>query len=80
MNTVNILSTETDKLVTERHGPHCPECGSSSRVIDARPVKDSSYRRRRECLLNPAHRFTTYERIERRPPRWAEKYEWTGVA
>jgi transcriptional repressor NrdR len=44
----------------------CPKCNSvEDRVIDSRPWKDGAViRRRRECLTC-AHRFTTYEQIER---------------
>lgn len=42
----------------------CPECGSSTRVIDSRCKGPSATRRRRLCL-NPkcGHRVTTVERI-----------------
>ena len=45
---------------------YCSKCGSiEDRVIDSRLSKDGrSIRRRRECVLC-AHRFTTYEEIER---------------
>ena len=44
----------------------CTKCGSlEDKVIDSRTSKDgTSIRRRRECL-ECAHRFTTYEQIER---------------
>lgn len=44
----------------------CPKCGSQEdKVIDSRTWKDGAViRRRRECL-QCAHRFTTYEEIER---------------
>ncbi|HEX4084558.1 MAG TPA: transcriptional regulator NrdR [Chthoniobacteraceae bacterium] len=44
----------------------CPKCGSlEDKVIDSRVSKDGgSIRRRRECIAC-AHRFTTYEEIER---------------
>lgn len=46
----------------------CPFCGDSdSKVIDSRPVQDSSVvRRRRECF-HCHKRFTTYERLEEMP-------------
>ncbi len=46
----------------------CPYCGfEESKVIDSRPVEDSSaIRRRRECI-KCEKRFTTYEKIERVP-------------
>lgn len=45
---------------------HCSKCGSlEDKVIDSRLSKDGrSIRRRRECV-SCAHRFTTYEEIER---------------
>ncbi|MDZ4816097.1 MAG: transcriptional regulator NrdR [Verrucomicrobiota bacterium] len=44
----------------------CPKCGhQDDKVIDSRASKDGdSIRRRRECL-KCAHRFTTYEEVER---------------
>jgi len=44
----------------------CSKCGNiEDKVVDSRAAKDgSSIRRRRECLAC-AHRFTTYEVIER---------------
>ena len=46
----------------------CPNCdGSNSRVIDSRlTTAEDATRRRRECE-DCQYRFTTYERIERRP-------------
>ncbi len=46
----------------------CPNCdGSNSRVIDSRlTTAEDATRRRRECE-ECQYRFTTYERIERRP-------------
>lgn len=46
----------------------CPSCDSvSTKVVDTRPARDGrAVRRRRECL-GCGTRFTTYERIERRP-------------
>lgn len=42
------------------HGPECPECHQrSSSVIDSRPVKDGTHKRRRQCQCG--NRFTTYE-------------------
>ncbi|MBV8969675.1 MAG: transcriptional repressor NrdR [Verrucomicrobia bacterium] len=48
----------------------CPKCSNlEGRVIDSRAAKSgSAIRRRRECLAC-AHRFTTYEEIERRDLR-----------
>ena len=45
---------------------HCSKCGSlEDKVIDSRLSKDGrAIRRRRECVAC-AHRFTTYEEIER---------------
>ncbi len=45
---------------------HCSKCGSlEDKVIDSRLSKDGrAIRRRRECV-GCAHRFTTYEEIER---------------
>ena len=47
---------------------HCPVCGEpDSRVIDSRVADGGSgVRRRRECT-RCLKRFTTYERIERKP-------------
>lgn len=44
----------------------CPKCGGQDdKVIDSRASREgSTIRRRRECLAC-AHRFTTYEEIER---------------
>ena len=44
----------------------CPKCGhGDDRVIDSRTSRDGkTIRRRRECL-KCAHRFTTYEEIEK---------------
>lgn len=44
----------------------CPHCnGQDSKVIESREASESgAIRRRRECL-KCAHRYTTYERIER---------------
>ena len=44
----------------------CPKCGGQDdKVIDSRASKEgATIRRRRECL-GCAHRFTTYEEIER---------------
>lgn len=45
----------------------CIFCGnSSSKVIDSRYLKDTSIRRRRECL-KCGKRFTTYETAETNP-------------
>lgn len=46
----------------------CPYCGyEESKVVDTRPSEEGeSIRRRRECFACKA-RFTTYERVERRP-------------
>lgn len=41
---------------------NCPTCGDESHVIDSRPAKQRSIRRRRQC--GRGHRFTTYERME----------------
>jgi transcriptional repressor NrdR len=45
---------------------YCSKCGSlEDKVVDSRLAKDGrSIRRRRECI-GCAHRFTTYEEIER---------------
>ena len=47
---------------------HCPVCGEpDSRVIDSRVADGGSgVRRRRECP-KCLKRFTTYERLERKP-------------
>lgn len=47
----------------------CPSCGyADSRVIDSRGAHEGeAIRRRRECE-ECGRRFTTYERIEERPP------------
>lgn len=46
----------------------CPDCGQDDdHVVDSRPQPDgASIRRRRECRACGS-RFTTFERIERRP-------------
>lgn len=45
----------------------CIFCGNSdSKVVDSRYLKDSSIRRRRECL-RCGKRFTTYETVESNP-------------
>lgn len=45
----------------------CIFCGSNdSKVVDSRDLKDSSIRRRRECL-HCGKRFTTYEVVESNP-------------
>lgn len=45
----------------------CIFCGNSdSKVVDSRYLKDSSIRRRRECLVC-GKRFTTYETVESNP-------------
>jgi len=45
----------------------CIFCGNNdSKVIDSRYLKDSSIRRRRECL-KCGKRFTTYETVENSP-------------
>ena len=45
----------------------CIFCGNSeSKVVDSRYLKDSSIRRRRECL-KCGKRFTTYETVENSP-------------
>ena len=48
------------------HKMYCSKCGSlEDKVIDSRLSKDGrAIRRRRECV-SCAHRFTTYEEIER---------------
>ncbi len=47
---------------------HCPACSyPDTKVIDSRLVDDGvAVRRRRECL-DCRHRFTTYERINKKP-------------
>lgn len=47
---------------------HCANCeGKSTKVLDSRPIEDGhAIRRRRECE-NCGFRFTTFERIEKRP-------------
>lgn len=41
----------------------CPGCGNRrSAVVDARPVPDGRFRRRR-CCMNCELRFTTYEQV-----------------
>lgn len=45
----------------------CIFCGNSeSKVVDSRYLKDTSIRRRRECLAC-GKRFTTYETVETNP-------------
>ncbi len=45
----------------------CIFCGNpNSKVVDSRYLKDTSIRRRRECL-NCGKRFTTYESVENNP-------------
>lgn len=45
----------------------CIFCGNKeSKVVDSRYLKDSSIRRRRECL-KCGKRFTTYETVENNP-------------
>ena len=45
----------------------CIFCGNiDSKVVDSRYLKDSSIRRRRECLVC-GKRFTTYETVETNP-------------
>ena len=45
----------------------CIFCGyNDSKVVDSRYLKDTSIRRRRECL-NCGKRFTTYETVETNP-------------
>ncbi len=45
----------------------CIFCGNQeSKVVDSRYLKDTSIRRRRECLAC-AKRFTTYETVETNP-------------
>ena len=45
----------------------CIFCGNTeSKVVDSRYLKDSSIRRRRECL-SCGKRFTTYETVESSP-------------
>ncbi len=53
---------------------YCPKCSSlEDKVIDSRLSKDGrSIRRRRECLAC-AHRFTTYEEVERTELRVAKR-------
>ncbi len=44
---------------------NCQRCGSDTKVLDTRTVKNArSIRRRRQCL-NCAHRFTTVEEVLR---------------
>jgi len=47
---------------------HCTNCeGKSTKVLDSRPIEDGhAIRRRRECE-SCGFRFTTFERIEKRP-------------
>lgn len=44
-------------------GMMCPICGGESEVKDSRPSPTlaGAIRRRRHCLNDPEHRFTTYE-------------------
>ena len=53
---------------------YCPKCGEiEDKVIDSRLSKDGrAIRRRRECI-GCAHRFTTYEEIERNDLRVAKR-------
>ena len=53
---------------------HCSKCGGiDDKVIDSRLSKDGkAIRRRRECT-GCAHRFTTYEEIERNDLRVAKR-------
>ena len=53
---------------------YCPKCGGiEDKVIDSRLSKDGkAIRRRRECT-GCAHRFTTYEEIERNDLRVAKR-------
>ncbi len=53
---------------------HCPKCGAiEDKVIDSRLSKDGrAIRRRRECI-GCAHRFTTYEEVERNDLRVAKR-------
>ena len=45
----------------------CPNCGSpETKIIDSRPIENSSIRRRRECP-DCGRRFTTYEIIDTIP-------------
>ena len=45
----------------------CIFCGNiDSKVVDSRYLKDTSIRRRRECLVC-GKRFTTYETVETNP-------------
>ncbi len=47
----------------------CPVCDSQdSRVIDSRPLDDGRAVRRRRSCRACAHRFTTYEHVERSAP------------
>ena len=46
----------------------CPECGGATKVQDSRMIEESrkspltnTIRRRRVCLVNHEHRFTTLE-------------------
>lgn len=47
---------------------HCANCeGKSTKVLDSRPIEAGhAIRRRRECE-NCGFRFTTFERVEKRP-------------
>ena len=53
---------------------YCSKCGSlEDKVIDSRLAKDGrSIRRRRECI-GCAHRYTTYEEVERADLRVAKR-------
>lgn len=42
---------------------YCPECGGLSTIIDSRIQKDGTIRRRRMCLKNKYHRWSTVEMI-----------------
>lgn len=47
-------------------GLSCPACGAETRVIDSRSHK-YGIRRRRECMANKAHRFSTHETMDKAP-------------
>lgn len=54
-------------LVKGESKMRCIFCGNSeSKVVDSRYLKDTSIRRRRECLVC-GKRFTTYETVEANP-------------
>jgi hypothetical protein len=40
---------------------HCPTCGSPSVVLDTRQGANFTTLRRRQCKVNPMHRFTSVE-------------------